>query len=554
MLDSWNKDRMSLLYSITITSIAYLLSTYLELIRIGTSLVAIHALVNNFVFRFAEFLRIRMYDVMFRVILANIINFILMYMMLIIVRCFVGYVLSKRKSINLQTAVFDSKIGKIFHRYRLGYFMNFAFWYDIFQWLFLFFVFLKALHLDITETSLFESDMLTNALSRIIFRYGLIIVFIINLFSIFNPIDNHTTKTPPKKSVGLVINSLKIPQSTMSMPPNNRIDHRWFLLDEIEYEEIARKQAEFEISFVTVICGNVNDDRNKLKERYRRFYEIPHIGIILITTPDNPMQLESDLLFLKSQKSFYLNLSLCIIEQIDDFIGFPNRNIDFLKTIKNNEVMNYYYNLHSSPKIIYNYYRKILNVFSLHQAVYGFFDLIDLTLRCSVLSCEDLSEDNRTNVIRSMGSFSEMGKAILNSDLFSLSMSISNDYFCNKSKQLIEDKLQKKLPDYLDLNEILWLTSEMRNSTRAHGFIKSSELSTMYGLMLSLSLLIFMCLNISSMSITLDSKGNPILSFKQKLINGFKKYAFFESEKDLYVITNKEKQYINLVTGEMKTR
>jgi len=71
--------------------------------------------------------------------------------------------------------------------------------------------------------------------------------------------------------------------------------------------------------------------------------------------------------------------------------------------------------------------------------------------------------------------------------------------------------------------------------------------------MFALSLLVFWSLDISSMSIVSSSTGKLRLFFKGNPANDFDKYAFLDSDDNLFIATDRKNQFINFATGEIKS-
>jgi len=338
----------------------------------------------------------------------------------------------------------------------------------------------------------------------------------------------------------------------------------WFMIDELEIEHLLQSKSNIEISLVIVnIEQNYNQIRiQELIEKYKTYYAIPHIISLLYINSINKLDLEKLSIdencfdYCYDQNYFGLNMkkSINIEDRLKSIIisKYHQEIVDLLKILPL-EVKKYYNRLYCAPSYFYNYYRKILNKFTLRQATFAFFDIIDFVLRLYILAFLDFT-DNQKDIISSVGDFFKMQQVLSQYSNIDLKQSLDLS-FCNQGmKQLLWEKLQIKCSDVTDLESLLRMIGHMRNITKAHGFIKEKELQPMFHLMFCVSLYVFFKFDICSMSIIIDSNTKKlILKNKGRTIDSFSRYAFLDSNQ-LFITTKKQGKFINMATGEIKMR
>ena len=488
-----------------------------------------------------------------------IIYFFILYFCLLGLRFLLGIFLKGNIGVNLQFNILNTRLGSYLHKHRLGYIINLAFLGDLFQLSILVAIYIKCLCISMVM-GYYDSELYIMIFLKISLCYFPIIIVVLNFFSIINPIKTHSVKYLKSNKMALILCESKVPRSSSSMPPNKKIYTEWFILDEFEFKYLI--ELKFCVNILIAVVYIEKDCNlfrlNQVLDKYRAYYIIPHITGVLYLNSYN--KLDWDRININKNcfdyyyKYSYLddfNPSMNIMEKIEGIL-LSSKDIDKLLNILPLELINYYNRLYTAPSYFYNYYRKILNFFSIRQAINAFFDIIDLTLRLSIFVFLSSSNDNSRCIISSMGSLYSMRKLLREYSSIDFGQVLYIDFLTSEMKNFLWEKLHINISDKIDFDSFLKLIEHLRNVTKAHGFIRENELKIMFQLMFYMSLYVFFELDICSISILNSDKNFPILKFKGNLIESFSKYAFFDSNKELFITTNKQGTYINITTGEIK--
>lgn len=562
MFISWNNTRRGQLGSYTTIVILVFLSVSIGLASISdANAFPIFKCVRN---RIYDFNRDGNFNLSYLLIIfiSTAIYFFVLYFLLMGLRILLGNFLKSDIGINIQFKILKTRLGSYVHGHRLGYIMNLAFWGDIIQFLAFGVLYIKS------YTVLIASGHLDNGLYiaiclKVLIGYVPIILMILYFSSIINPIKTHSIKYLNTQKTALILYESKLPQSSSSMPPNRTIYTEWFVLDEYEYKYLTESEFSVDLSLIIV---NIEQDCNMaqleyLLQKYEAYYMKPHLISILCLDISNKLDWDEiridkncfDFCYKYNCRKSDLNPSINILRKVENISSPTNsKEVISLLNILPPEMVNYYNRLCTSPPCIYKFYKKILNIFSLRQAVNGLFDIIDLTLRLSVIACSSTIDDNSQRIVSSMGSFSKMRKLLKEYKYVNFEQTLYINILDQGMRMLLWEKLQINIPNNLDFDSLLRIIENLRNVTKAHGFIKDSELRKMFRLMFCLSLYVFFIFEICSVSIYFESnEKRPILKFKGKLIESFGDYALFDSDDNLFIATNNGK-FINMLTGEIR--
>lgn len=492
-----------------------------------------------------------------------VVYFGLIYFCLMGLRSLFGSFLKNELGINLQDKILKTKLGCYMHKHRLGYIMNLAFWGDILQFFVLVVLYIKCLLIWMTKRYL-NSEMYIVYFIKIIVYYMPIMTLILNFISIYNPIKTWRTSYIKTKQIALILHKSRLLQSSSSLAPSMQICTKWFALEEDEYEHLTKLNFHVELSLVVVYVDSYCD-MNGLKcmlEKYEKYYMKPHIISVLCVKVN--IKLDLDIMNIdKNCFDYYYNLnyqkadynpSINIIGRIKNISESTNSKIVtmILKTLPK-EIIEYYDILHTAPSYVYFFYKKIINFYSLRQATNSFFDIIDLTFRLRVIACSNLIHSDDSSITSSMGSFSKMRKILMEYDCIDFKRELYTN-FGDELEKLINNKLHINVTDKMDFDSLLKIIINLRNITKAHGFIKENELRKMFQLMFCLSLYVFFGLDICSIVIYFDlNEKRPVFKFKGRLIESSENYVLFDSDRNLFISTNNGR-FINMLTGEIRSR
>lgn len=473
----------------------------------------------------------------------------------IFIKCDIG--------INFQFKLLDTKIGTYLHKYRLGYVVNIAFLGDVFQFLFLTGFYIRCLAIT-EEGAYFDSKLYAIIGCKIVLCYIPIILFFLYIRLISYSKKDYEIKYLRNKKIALILHQSLIPKSSSCKPPHKRSHTEWFLIDELEMEHLLCLKDNIKILLVIV---NIERNYNYIKiqelvEKYKTYFAKPHvISLLYLDSVNNHdfkrLGLDKNC-FDYYYDSNYISLDMKKSVNMEDalqsiIIPIYHQEIISLLNILPAEVKRYYNKLHFAPSYFYFYYRKILNKFTLRQAVYAFFDIIDFVIRLNVLALLD-SMENNVDIQSTVGDFHKMQKILSQYGSIDLKQPLDLSFCSQEMKQVLWDKLQTNSSDITDLESLLRMIGHMRNITKAHGFIKENELQSMYHLMFCASLYVFYKFDICSMSISFDYDTKKlVLKDKGRTIDKFGKYAFGDSNQ-LFIATKKKGEFINMITGEIKMK
>lgn len=487
------------------------------------------------------------------------------YLLFIGIHVLIRKFLKTRINKELQFRMMQTNWGCYMHRHRLGYIINLDFWEDIIWFIFFLIVYVKC-----NVVSL-ESPFLNKTANSIFVRRG-IMIYSIGFFIAFyfylitGPLNMHSLKFLNKCDSILILHELKQPVSTFCMPPRVRSKKEYILLDECEYEYLNEQGACAQISLVFVfIDSDSNGERlNYLIEKYKHHYSFPHITSVLCVNMKN-IRNSNAINIQKKYFDYYLESDIDISSGLRDDIYEEIESVLLLKKKKEVkavidslplQIMKYYNQLYTAPLSVYSFYRKILNIYELKQAVNSLFDIIDFSLRISVLACADFIEDAGKNIIiDSMGNLRKMRELLLRYSCIDFVESMYIRSWVREMEKRIDEKIYGEIPEVINFNTLLILIEHLRNNTKGHGFIEDDNLSTMFQVMFCFSIYVFFKLDICSVSIYVNQEsGDACLEYRGRVVESFAKYVFFESEHELYIATNKRGNYINMGTGKMKNR
>lgn len=490
------------------------------------------------------------------VIISGIIYFCIFYFGFMILHCMLGSFLISNIGINIQFKLMNSKLGYNLHKNRLGYMMNLAFWGDLIQIIILIILYSKSMIVHI-ENRFFESNLNIRIICKIYLKYITLILLIINFCTMIYPLKIQSEKYLKIYKNALILHNSKVAKSSFSMPVNKRINTKWVLLDECEHDYLVKKKRYIEILLVVFYVEKKYDKKqiNFLFDKYKIYYNIPHIMYILCS--ESEISINTNLFddsYIYTYSKWNLDPSINIIERFEHkLINAKYESVIRLLGRLPSEIVDCYYHLFNAPSCFYNFYRKILNVFTFRQAVNGFFDIIDLAYRLSVFSNVGHFENNDDEIIASMGRLPAMRKLLKKYQCINFKQLLYIDFFDSEMKKILWEKLHIDIVEKVEFESILRIIEHLRNITKAHGFIKDSELKALFELMFGLSLYVFWKLEICSISIHIElEKRQAILKFKNKLIGTFSKYAYVNEDKELYIATNRPGIFINMLTGDMQ--
>ena len=112
------------------------------------------------------------------------------------------------------------------------------------------------------------------------------------------------------------------------------------------------------------------------------------------------------------------------------------------------------------------------------------------------------------------------------------------NFLTDEMQNILLEKLQRKLLDpVIDFKSLMRLVGNLRNVTKAHGFIRDDELISMFKLMFCMAICVFIMVDIIKIKIDCDNLS---------------KYVFIDSNDLLFVSTNRDGRYINMTTGEIR--
>lgn len=456
-------------------------------------------------------------------------------------------ILSKNILLNKKWSglISHNRIYLFFRERRLGYLFSLPFLFDIILCLlftFLYFVCLKF----IIKNNIYGTTLFIDIFFLFILYIALPFLITSIFCNSFHPLKHHFINYIKSQKTGLVIHNTKMPISTMNTPLNkNRMD-KCFLLDQYEYLHLVsiNKISHQDLSFVIIYCSSTIED-DKLISLIKQIYEIPHIGIMLDV---------SDCCDQNNATKTHLKYSDCMATHIDNkkvtyfdgligiiknSVGYPTRNINVLASIKNSSLYDYYYNLYKSSNLIYSRFREIINVYGLRQAINGLFDLMEYILRISVFIEADTKGASFDNLSKWIRGFHYISICLSGSMIFdSVSLIETKKYFYDYEK-ILYSKINIELPNFMTLPEIIDYVGMLRNATKGHGFIKDEELTPIYSLLFIIALILFEKIDICSLII--KKQDNEIfLSYKGKIIDGLKKYIFFDSNDELFLFCRKK--------------
>lgn len=489
------------------------------------------------------------------------IYFTLFFLVLVGLHFCIDFFIKCDSGINFQFKLLNTKLGTFLHKYRLGYVVNIAFLGDVFQFLFLVGFYLRCLAIT-KEGAYFDSKLYVIIACKILLCYVPIILLLLYIKLISYSIKDHGIKYLRNRKIALVLHQSKMPKSSSCKPPHKRLHTEWFVIDELEMEHLRCLKDIIEISLVIVDIEQTNNQTKieELIEKYKEYFVEPHIISLLyldsvsnydfkrLGIDENCFDFYYDINYISLNMKKSINME-DVLQSI--MIPIYHQEIVSLLNILPPEVERYYNKLHFAPSYFYSYYRKILNKFTLRQAVYAFFDIIDFVIRLNVLALLDSTENNK-DILSTVGDFSKMQKILSQYGSIDLKQPLDLSFFSQEMKQILWNKLQINSIDITNLESLLRMIGHMRNITKAHGFVKECELQSMYHLMFCVSLYVFYKFDICSMSIFIDCYTKKlVLKDKSRIIDTFGKYAFWESNQ-LFITTKKEGEFINMITGEIK--
>ena len=193
-----------------------------------------------------------------------------------------------------------------------------------------------------------------------------------------------------------------------------------------------------------------------------------------------------------------------------------------LKYITDNRLVETYLNIGKSPLISLNFMKKILNELDTLSGIYALFDYIDLLYRISISYVQPWrkgsGDDQNSTIVEhetiaemsllfdieepcmvwlkehghDIGNLSEMGNLI---EKEAINKNITWEVFNNAFVKDEEKIIQKYLPNLcIDYNRavadaIVYLTTNLRNVIRGHGYFDSADAETLFKLVFKLALL-----------------------------------------------------------------
>ena len=472
---------------------------------------------------------------------------------------FVGEMfLISKIGITLQFYLIQTRIGRFLHKHRLAYLINLNFCIDLIEDIFLFVVYIKCLIISLSN--LYYNSKLYIVLSmKVLLVYIPVILFALKFIFVFKLIKMHSSCYVKSKKNVLILHESKLLLSTSTMPSNELFSSDWYVLDVCEYKQLKKKKVWIDILLLIVYIDNINQVE-LLMEKYKEYYAIPHTTSFLYCASSSSVQW--DMINIDKNKFDYCKYSQLKMNEMRKIrvineIGYVLENSSYMLVeemleIFPTEIVDYYFNLHIAPTYLYKFYRNILNVFTLRQAVNGFFDIIDLSLRLSVFIYSDNIEDK---IIASMGKYYSMHELLKGSNSIDFSRKLNISFLDQDTYMFLCNKTWTYDSNQIDFDALLRIIEHLRNETKAHGFIKEVELTMMFRIMFVLSIYVFLVLDICSIKIYFDlNQEEIVLKFKDKKISSFSKYAFFDEQGDLFISTNRQGKYINMLTGEIKNK
>ncbi len=468
---------------------------------------------------------------------------------------FLGRIILRSKvGADFQCKLLKMQIGCWLHEHRLGYIVNLVFWGDMSELIFLIVVYLKGSFVCL-ENEMYNSDLHIVFITKMLLLYTPILLFFLEFISIIKPIRLHEKGHLISQKIALIFHESKLPHSTSSTPYYKYSNSEWYVLDDCEYKYLLKKNIKTDIKLVIVYAEELMQLEHLIK-KYKESCNVPHITSYLYYIDNKDMDLErlndieKDFDFCKSIQSRIGGDSMSkIMGEIEGDLILPCVDISKILGILPREIKSYYYKLNVAPACFYKLYRNIFNVFTLRQAVNGFFDIIDLVLRLSVFVYSDVSEEK---VISSLGNYYSMYKLIEKSECIDFSSPLNFNFLEQEIREFLCSKIGIYDMDKMDFRLLLKTIGELRN-IKAHTFIKESELQLMFRTMFIASLYTFCMLDVCSMKIYFDLEcGQVILKFKETTIFLASKYMFFDLENNLFVSTNRRGKYINMVTGDIR--
>lgn len=463
-------------------------------------------------------------------------------------------ILRSKVGADFQYKLLKTQIGCCLHKHRLGYIINLVFWGDIIELMFLVIVYIRCCFVC-TENEFYNSKLYIVFLLKILLLYMPILLFFLEFISIIKPIRLHEKGYLISQKIALIFHESKFPHSTSSTPEYKYSYSEWYVLDDCEYKYLINNNIKTDIKLVIVYAEDIIQLEH-LIEIFDKRFNVPHITSCLYYKNSKDLDLErlNDIKkgfdYCKCVRSkLGDNPMPNVMEEIEGDLMPLYVNVEKILDILPQEIKSYYYKLHTAPACFYKFYRNILNVLTLRQAVNGFFDIIDLVLRLSVFVYSDVNEEK---VIPSLGNYYKMYMLIEKSDVIDFSRPLNFNFLEQEMREFLCNKIGIYDMDKMDIRLLLKIARELRN-IKAHSFIKDSELQLMYRTMFIVSLYIFLIFDVCSMKIYFDLECQQItIKFKETKISLDSKYMFFDIEGNLFVSTNKQGKYINMVTGDIR--
>lgn len=451
--------------------------------------------------------------------------------------CYISY---KWDQLVSQTKVYDK-----LHKHRMGYISSVFFLFDVMQ-ISILLLMLVACYKRVyyRDSSLF----IANASNWLLLHLPMLLL-VFCMYSIFHPLKHHKISYIKSQFLGVFINELTMRGSTMSLPYDRSVEYDLFLLDTKEYLQCINEEKLTADNIKFVILENEHRVSN-MSILIDQLYQIPHIIFFFIVKSSECIE-NNEYTFCSNIKTMKIRSPL----EIGEFVSKSNRNKDALTFLLDESLLKYYYLLYKSPNFIYTKYRDILNYYSDRQAINGFFDLINFSLRIAVFIVADANNLSKEYVSDILHSISKMAKFLSNYEYFEINKKINVDWIFSSTKEIIAQKLSEVPEGDITIKELIMYTGYLRNSIKGHGFIKNSEVNSLYRLLFLLSLVILSKIDICSIEI---SNKNIIWSYKSETICSMKQYIFFNVDNEPFFLDNYKGRgkfvYINFFSGDKVIR